>query len=300
MTQSRLRREIERARARFRHVSLGDALANYIRALKLHMMPAPAAVLPNGPEVAIGVVVTLTTTPARARYLAPTLRSLLDQDLKAERIVLALPRVSARDGTPYPAPAELGLPEGIEVLPCKDIGPATKLLPALLAAPEAVLLVVDDDVVYPRDFIRTLLSAHQHMPGTVIGYRGVCLEDGVRFGDLPHVFASAQAVPRAVDILFGTWGYLVPPGALDAAVHDFSAAPAGVRNVDDVWISGHLARRGVKRCVIPASSFPIETLAALRGALTGGINRSGENDALAIHFFADAWGEGNGKKEASS
>jgi hypothetical protein len=92
-----------------------------------------------------------------------------------------------------------------------------------------------------------------------------------------------------VDVLFGTWGYLVPPGTLDTAVHDLADHPEHLRWVDDVWISGHLARRGVPRLVVPANEVPIETGNSRRQALTDGPNRSGENDRRAIEMFAADW-----------
>jgi len=280
--------EYRRAVARFAAVTPGRLAAGYARALRLHWR-GPQRFAPNNSARATRLVVTLSTTPRRARRLLPALRSLIDQSVAADRIILALPRVSRRDATPYPEPAELGLPEGVDVLRCSDEGPATKLLPALREEAAACLVVVDDDVVYPRDFLATLLAAHEAAPGAVVGYRGVALEPDVAFAQLPHVFATALRTPRPVDVMFGTWGYLVPPGALDGSVADFSSAPDGVRNVDDVWISGHLARRGAARLVVPASMYPIETLATLAGSLTGDVNVTGDNDRAAVALFAGDW-----------
>ncbi len=282
--------EWRRATARLRRVSLGRLVTAHLRTLALHVAAGPRAFTPDRSGRRERLVVTLTTTPRRARHLGPTLRSLLAQSVAADRIVLALPAATRRDGTPYPEPATLNLPAGVEVLACADEGPATKLLPALAAEPTAALVVIDDDVIYPSDFLETLLAAHRAAPSAVVGYRGVELAPGVAFGELTHVFATAVARPTPVDVLFGTWGYLVPPGALDGAVADFSGAPEAVRWVDDVWISGHLARRGVPRMVVPAAMYPIETASTLRGSLTGGVNRSGENDRLAVAHFADDWG----------
>lgn len=288
MNGRRLMVELQRAADRLTNVGAGRLVMDYIRAARFHL---------GGPKVFAAdrsgrperLVVTLSTTPSRARHLLPTLRSLIDQTLAANRIVLALPRTSRRDGAPYPDPAELQLPDGVEILACEDQGPATKLLPALAAEPAARLIVVDDDVVYPRDFLATLLSAHRAWPDAAIGYRGVVVDPSVAFRDLPHIFATAVNEPRPVDILFGTWGYLLPPAALDRAVADFSGRPEAVRSVDDIWISAHLALRGIERRVASAAMYPIETLSTLRGSLTGGINRSGENDQIALSLFSDLW-----------
>jgi hypothetical protein len=233
-------------------------------------------------------VITLTTIPARARLLAPVLRSLIDQSQPADRIVLALPYKTRRHQA-YPEPETLDLPAGIDVIRCEDEGPATKLLPALKLEPGAVMIVVDDDVIYPRRFIETLLAEHRRKRQAAIGFRGIRLQEGVTFPALDHVFATGVSKPTQVDVLFGTWGYLVPPNALGDAVHDFSDSPAEVRWVDDVWISGHLARAGVPRFVARANELPLETPASFRAALTAGVNKSGENDEIALKVFADDW-----------
>lgn len=287
MSSAGFRRNLARTFARYRSLSLWKALAIHTRAARLMLGGAGRQGL--GAAGSGPLIVTLTTIPARAHLIGPVLQSLLDQTEPADRILLAWPRQARRGGAPYPDPATLALPEGVEILRCEDAGPATKLLPALLAAPEATLVVVDDDVIYPRDFLAVLRAAARRHPGAAVGLRGVTVDPGRPFGDLDHVMCGAIAQDQPVDILFGTWGYLLPPGALDAAVQNLDAAPEALRWVDDVWISGHLARRGVARLVLAAPTLPVETRASWRAALTDGLNQSGENDAAAIAWFAPDW-----------
>ncbi len=275
------RRNLRNALIRYRYLTPGGVARDVWRARQLRREPVGG----RAPEIrAERIVVSMTSIPDRASQIAPALRSLVDQTCPADRIVLAWPRVSLRTGAAYPAPADL--PDSVDVIRCEDLGPATKLLPALLDEPGAVIIVVDDDVIYPHDFIETLLTAHRADPLAALGHRGWRLRAGCDIRDLDHEFATALRRPRDVDILFGTWGYLVPPGSLDAAVHDFSKEIPEMRWVDDVWISGHLMRRGVPRRVIPARSLPIESRAAYVSALTDGPNKSGENDRRAIDAFA--------------
>jgi hypothetical protein len=270
MTPARLARDIARARR-----------------LKRDMPVARESAVRAPPARAERLVVTLTTIPERIDKLAPVLRSLLDQTVAADRIIVWRPERSRRSGQPYPDPGPL--PPGIEVLACDDQGPATKLLPALAAEPDAAIVVVDDDVIYPKDFLEQLLAGHRAHPGAAVGWRGWRIVDGAHAKQFPHIFATGVAAPTPVDILLGTWGYLVPPGAFDGAVHSFDGFPPEVRFVDDVWFSGHLARRGIARLVIPAKGLPIETSASDLAALTFGPNSSGRNDRIAIDAFARWW-----------
>jgi len=291
-----LRRNLARTLARYRHVPLVRVGTIYWRAMRLMLggRPSPVGTVAQRPE---RMVVVLTTIPARIGLLGPVLHSLIDQTEPADRILLALPDRSRRTGAAYPDLAALQLPAGVQVLPCTDQGPATKLLPALLAEPKAALVVVDDDVIYPRDFLANLLAAHRRWPQAALGLRGVRIDPACDFPNLRHVLCGGLVQPQPVDILFGTWGYLVPPLALDAAVHQLDAAPEPLRWVDDVWISGHLARRGVPRMVIAAPTLPVETRASWREALSDGPNRSGRNDAAAIAYFAADWSASAGAQD---
>src|SRR5262249_27525296 len=103
------------------------------------------------------VIASLTTVPARIDNLEPTIRSLLKQTRPPDEIVLAVPEFSIREERPYVVPDHvLRLPR-LRILRCeKDWGPATKFISVVreeLAAGrgDTLMMVVDDDRVYPRD-----------------------------------------------------------------------------------------------------------------------------------------------------
>jgi hypothetical protein len=221
----------------------------------------------TAPSAGARLVVSMNFVPARAMWLQPALRSLVDQQQPADRVVLAWPWRSLTTGQPYPAPPQV--PAGVEVVRGHDDGPATKPLPALKKDPGAIIVAVDDDGVYPVDFLSCLLAGHASHPHAAVGLRGWCLPADVDWPD--HVFATGIGNAGQVDVVMGMWGYLVPPGALASEVHDFAGSPPAVRWADDVWISGILARRRVDRFVIPATGLPLETFGfvdriAVRGA----------------------------------
>jgi hypothetical protein len=232
------------------------------------------------------LVVSLTTVPERVLLIRPVLRSLVDQTCPADRIILVCPERCLRTGSPYPPIPEL--PPGVEVVRCEDQGPATKLLPVLRLEHSAIVVAVDDDVFYPADFLETLLAAHRSDPTSAWGWRGWQFRRDTSPRLLEYVFATAINSPTDVDVLFGTWGYLIPPGALDQAVQDFGDLQH-LRWVDDIWISGHLARRGVRRRVVAARSLPLETRASSVAALCDGFNRSGDNEVAGVDAFRENW-----------
>ncbi len=232
-------------------------------------------------------MVSLSTIPERMSALTPTLLSLIEQTVQPDRILLALPRVSIRSGKPYPSPA--ALPCGIEVLDCVDTGPSTKLLPALLAEPEALVIAVDDDVIYARDFIETMLAAHLAHPDAALGWIGWNIEQGVNPKHVRQIWGTTLSEPVAVDILLGHGGLAIPPGALDAQVHDYSDWPEELRWVDDVWFAGHLARRGVQRLVVPSPGYSVVRRLSGHFGLTFSVNSDGRNDQVGIAAMSAWW-----------
>lgn len=118
---------------------------------------------PEGWRPPFRLVLTLSSLPHHKNLIEPTLQSLLTQSLRADVIYLALPEKSRRTGESY---GNFTVPEGITILRSKqDYGPLTKLLPAVMAEsePDAVIITLDDDKVYPPDLIRTLAwnAAHK-------------------------------------------------------------------------------------------------------------------------------------------
>lgn len=287
-----LGRNVLRIADRFRNVTPPGVMALYARAIRLHALKEPQPGGQTSSASNVRIVVSMTTIPERARQIGPTIASLMDQTVAADRFVLAYPDRSRRSASRYPEPESLRLPTTVEVMRCRDEGPATKLLPVLRNEPDALIVVVDDDVIYPKDFLAVLHDAHLRRPHDVCAYRGVRLHDGKGLGELRHVLATGVKEDAEVDIVFGTWGYAVPSGAVDVTALTFEGYPEAVRWVDDVWVSGHLARQGVTRVVVPARRFPIETLANRRHGLTHGPNRDGRNDAVAIAAFEGYWKSG--------
>lgn len=210
-------------------------------------------------------VISLTTIPSRISLLAPTLKSLMRQTRAPKRIVLNLPRMSKREGVPYVVPEFLSQLKSVEIARCEDLGPATKAIPTLLReAPDQLVIIVDDDRIYPASLVADLEDASLAERDAAFGMSGwVVPED---FIDKPTtiwsnlmllppapVRARRLGTPFAIDILQGLSGYILRPRFFDLAeLTDYSGAPPEAFFVDDVWISGHC---NVDRFVTPSRRY---------------------------------------------
>jgi hypothetical protein len=242
------------------------------------------------------LIVALSTLPDRIVRLESTVRRLLAQTRPPDEIVLAVPEFSLRQNRPYAIPPSLAAVPRLTVLRCeRDWGPATKFIPVLqreLAAerPNTLVMVVDDDRIYPRDAIATYLHYHAQLPDAALCFRGGPMPRTLDWRDSKLTFANEIRTPQPVAVITGCGSYLIQPRFFDDALWDYSPAPPGAFFMDDIWISGWLDRRGVAKYVVPASAM-MRTATRQLGTQTlheipGGRRRSNNET---IRFFESSW-----------
>ena len=273
------------------------------------------------------LIFTLSSIPPRFGNIGPTLDSMLAQTAKADRIILYIPETYRHfpdwDGH-LPE-----VPEGVEIhrVP-EDLGPATKILPAIRAfqGTDTNILFGDDDRAYPPEWAEQFLTAQAEHPGCVIAKRGL-MADRVVKGS-----AERDLQPRAetrepqhdwefklkflwmrikagrnwrdvrpperrlfrrsgyIDIFEGCGGVLVRPEFFDEQVFDI---PPEEWSVDDIWLSACLGRRGVPIWLVAHLFSPPNTdaqaQAPLAEAMIDGLKRSKANQA-AVRYAKDHFG----------
>jgi hypothetical protein len=242
------------------------------------------------------VIVSLSTVPDRIRNLRPTIRSLLRQTRPPDEIVLAIPEFSIREQRPYVIPKYISRLPRVRILRCsKDWGPATKFIPAVqeeLAASRenTLILVVDDDWVYPRDALETYLHYSEQLAEAALCFRGAAMPRSLDWRDAKMIYANELREPRRTAVITGCGSYLIQPGFFDESLWDYSRAPRGAFYMDDIWISGCLNRRDVKRYVVPASAMMRSVLRQHRTLSLHEVpNGRQYNNNETIAFFGDCW-----------
>ena len=272
-------------------------------------------------------IISLSSIPPRFGDLAPTLESLLAQDADIDEVRLCLPKRFRR----FPEyRGELpDLPKGVRcVVVEEDLGPGTKVLPTVRDATNAdeQVLFCDDDHVYPQNWASTLLSESVERPEACvagfgchldrysprpdrkqppgyatfrsktwdISYRlkriGQQLREG-RFRTMaPKPLRQPVARPGRTDILYGYAGACVRPRFFDDAFYDI---PDDIWMVDDVWLSGHFARKDIPiwlhgRTPLPQQAGNVHR-SPLNASIFDGAKRS-QLDRKAISYFQQTYG----------
>jgi Glycosyl transferase family 2 len=242
------------------------------------------------------VIVSLSTLPDRIGRLQPTLESLLNQSRPPDEIVLAIPRFSVRQKREYEIPDYVSQVPRLRVLRCeKDWGPATKFIAVVrdeLAAGRGntLIMVVDDDRIYPRNSLELYLHYHAQLPDAALCFRGGAIPRSLNWRHCRIEFGVDLQAPKRTAVITGCGSYLIQPRFFDDSLWDYSTAPEGAFYMDDMWISGSLERRGVERYVIPASNMMRTALRQLGTMTLHDVpNGRRHNNNQTIAFFNANW-----------
>jgi len=242
------------------------------------------------------IIASLSTVPERIGNLGPTVRSLLRQTRPPDEIVLAIPEFSVREQRSYEVPEYVSRLPRVRILHCRrDWGPATKFIPIVreeLAAGrgDTLIMVVDDDRVYPRDALETYLHYNKQLPDAALCFRGAAMPRSLDWRDARMIRASELRQPQSAAVMTGCGSYLIQPRFFDESLWDYSNAPNGAFYMDDIWISGWLSRKGVKRYVVPASAMMRSVWRQRRTLSLHDVpNGRQYHNNETIAFFSDAW-----------
>ena len=188
------------------------------------------------------IIVSLTSIPSRLDKLHIVLMSLLWQSFKADKIVLWLSEYDKNGNRQIwkdnlPANIKRMQRKGVEINFVEDIRSYRKLIPALKKYPDAVIVTADDDTIYPKDWLRQLINAHDQHPNTVVCFRGstIILENGEYspYQSWPEFTKKLQ--PSNFIFPQGCEGILYPPGVLGQEVFNQERFLQLSPTADDVW-----------------------------------------------------------------
>ncbi|MEQ8580721.1 MAG: hypothetical protein RIC30_05865 [Marinoscillum sp.] len=228
----------------------------------------------------------------------------MDQTVLPEEIILNLPLESMK-GKPYVLPRFLNKIEKLRInrVPV-DLGPGTKLFPTLKderIKENDLIVVVDDDQVYPKKLLETYKNNVEKFPDTALtlcgwnvppgmehGKKKTKKGAGIKFQDpTPNVSG-----PMNIEILQGASSFLVRKSFFTEEVFDYSAAAKGALFADDIWFSGHLAKNKIPRKLI-IGDFALYRLHSFKHMGTTGlrysVNADNQNNNDLYKYFEAHW-----------
>lgn len=138
----------------------------------------------------------------------------------------------------------------------EDWGPATKLIGALLLEThgDTVIITIDDDVVYHKDTVKYLTTHIQDNMALAFGCEtwSVGHIEFIPFGGMSNVFDYTMTPRYCAGWLYGWTGAAYHVSSFGDDIWTFlSSLPLGCLYNDDIWLSGYLANRGVRKVYVP-------------------------------------------------
>ena len=191
------------------------------------------------------IIVSLTSYGRRVYEVALAIESIMQQTMKANRIVLWL----AEDMKEHQLPQSLVLQQerGLEIQYCRDIRSYTKLIPQLKETPNDAIITVDDDILYDYDVLEHLIIAHLQQPDMI----HCCRVREMLFDDKDFLLPYNQWSIEGLSVgnnshyfLTGCGGALYPPYCFDDEVFNEGVFMDICPDADDVWFTAMALKRG--------------------------------------------------------
>ncbi|MDD6285954.1 MAG: glycosyltransferase [Methanobacteriaceae archaeon] len=184
------------------------------------------------------IIVSLTSYPKRMDDVCYTLYSLLNQNLKPDKIVLWLSEKAYSEGIPSVPDKVLKFRQnGVTIKFCEDIKSYKKLIPALREYSDDIIVTADDDIYYPPEWLESLYFSHKKYPRDVMTHRArkIICEDGIisKYEEWPLIKQEEES--SYFNFFTSGGGVLFPPNSLDSRIMNMELAEAICPFADDLW-----------------------------------------------------------------
>lgn len=198
------------------------------------------------------IIASLTTFPERINSVSKTIKTLMNQTVKADEIVLWLAEEQFK-GKENSLPSELkALKEfGLQIKWTNDIKSYKKLIPALKEYPDDIIITFDDDIYYEKDTIEVLYNSYLKNKNEIQANRTWRIElknDKIRPLNSSCLIWNYEEYKEAsfLNTIIGCGGVLYPPHSLCEDVLDESKFTEIVPTQDDIWFWGMALLNGTK------------------------------------------------------
>lgn len=226
------------------------------------------------------VIISLTSFPARIDSVWITIETILRQTHSAEKIILWLAESQFESIDKLPKKLLKQRERGLEIKFCEDLRSHKKYYYTMKNYPNAIVITVDDDTIYPENLVENLMSTHKRYPNTICCNLAhmMTIEDG-RVTPYINWESGANGYDKPSDYIvpIGCEGVLYPPGCLNENLFDKNQIKELCPLADDLWLKAMATLNGVKA----VKSHPISiTYANLISAKRNSLNKVNVNENM--------------------
>ena len=238
------------------------------------------------------IIISFTSFPARIKTVHLVVDSLFKQTLKPDRIILWLAD-SQFPKKEKELPKELleQKKRGLEIRWCEDIRSYKKLIPTLKLFPNAVIVTIDDDNIFDKDWLKILYSSYLNYPNCISCHR--ITKFVLNSNDEFEIVTSGRKYyhqPSYLNKLVGAGGVLYPPHSLYKDILDEKLFMSLTPTNDDQWFWFMAILNGYRVKVADGAQIKLNPIDGTQEVALCNINDHGENlfwkqfDKLISHY----------------
>lgn len=218
------------------------------------------------------IIVSLTTYPMRINTIWLTIETLLNQTIKPDEIILWVASSQFEKGLEALPETLLRLRErGLTIRFCEDLLSHKKYYYALQEYPNDLIVLVDDDMFYPRDTIARLLELHRQQPKDICCITAQVIEPD--FAAMPSKWRNPKLNEHQLQHseriqTFTGSGTLIPPHVLPDEAFNVDKIKSLCFHADDLWITFMAHRTGTRITTLKNwRPFPVCIYGTAEGSL---------------------------------
>lgn len=230
------------------------------------------------------VVVSLTSYGERVEKVWMTISTLLEQTILPKKIVLYLGNTN-QNSIDLPEKLKMYVAdEKLEIRFRNDLGPHTKYFYAIQEFPENDIVICDDDVFYPKDWLETLILMRNENPNCICCNLAheITLNDEHNINDYSKWnYLTNKTGPLFSLCALGTGGVLYPKKCLNEVFLNQDLISKLCLKNDDLWLKVASILSGIK--TVKSTNYPypfLEIKGSSRTALSNVNNGLNRNDVI--------------------
>ena len=181
------------------------------------------------------VTISLTSYSSRIKDVYLTIESIMQQSVKADNIVLWLAEDKFNNNN-IPASLLKQRARGLTIHYCKDIKSYKKLIPSLKYFSNDIIITIDDDTLYPIDFLEGLYNSYIKNPEYMHCYRARLIpQNSTNLYNYKKWKYTENEKPSKMFLPIGIGGILYTKNKLNKNIFDEKLFMSLAPKADDIW-----------------------------------------------------------------
>lgn len=188
------------------------------------------------------IFISLTTYPARIESAYYAIRSILDQTIRPNKIILTLVKEEFPQGEDSLPQNIISLKEkGLIILwASENLRPHNKYFYSMQEYPSALIITIDDDILYPRDTIKKLIKCYKKFPYAISAlHTDKFTFENNRLCNYSKAIINYKKeiyIPKSDLLAEGFAGVLYPPSILPQETFRKDLILKHAPIADDIWL----------------------------------------------------------------